>query len=51
MWLVSIAGSIIVDTIIEKKILPTTVIRKIANTIATMGPALALLGKRRQCEV
>ena len=50
MWLVSIAGSIIVDTIIEKKILPTTVIRKIANTIATMGPALALLGKRRQCE-
>ena len=44
MWLVSIAGSITVDTIIERRLLPTTVIRKIANTIATMGPALALLG-------
>ena len=46
MWLVSIVGSITVDTIIERRILPTTVIRKIANTIATMGPALALLGKK-----
>ena len=46
MWLVSIAGSILVDTIIERKLMRTTVIRKIANTIATMGPALALLGKR-----
>ena len=46
MWLVSIVGSIRVDTIIERKLMRTTVIRKIANTIATMGPALALLGKR-----
>ena len=46
MWLVSIAGSILVDTVIERKLMRTTVIRKIANTIATMGPALALLGKR-----
>ena len=44
MWLVSIGGSILVDTIIERKLMRTTVIRKIANTIATMGPALALLG-------
>ena len=44
MWLVSIAGSILVDTVIERKLMRTTVIRKIANTIATMGPALALLG-------
>ena len=46
MWLVSIGSSILVDTIIERKLMRTTVIRKIANTIATMGPALALLGER-----
>ena len=46
MWIVSIIGSISVDYIIERNIISTTIIRKIANTIATMGPALALLGKR-----
>ena len=46
MWLVSAGGSILVDFIISKQIVSTTVIRKIANTIATMGPALALLGKK-----
>ena len=44
MWLVSAGGSILVDFIISKQIVSTTVIRKIANTIATLGPALALLG-------
>ena len=44
MWLVSAGGSILVDYIISKQIVSTTVIRKIANTIATLGPALALLG-------
>eukprot|EP00092_Neocalanus_flemingeri_P030040 GFUD01032614.1.p1 GENE.GFUD01032614.1~~GFUD01032614.1.p1 ORF type:complete len:475 (-),score=61.04 GFUD01032614.1:7-1431(-) len=44
MWLFSIVGSITVDHIIGKNYLSTTVARKVANTIATMGPALALLG-------
>ena len=43
-WIVSVIGSVLVDILIERKILPTTMIRKIANTIATLGPGLALLG-------
>ena len=46
MWLVSGAGSIIVDSIIERGVMSRTSIRKIANTIATLGPALALLGRK-----
>ena len=46
MWIVSIIGSTLVDYIIERNIISTTVMRKVANTFATMGPALALLGKR-----
>jgi len=44
MWLLSIVASITVDHIIARNILSTTTARKIANTIATMGPGLALLG-------
>ena len=43
-WIVSTFGSILVDSLIEKRILSTSLIRKLANTIATMGPGLALLG-------
>ena len=43
-WLLSIVASITVDHIIAKNYLSTTTARKIANTIATMGPGLALLG-------
>ena len=46
MWLVSGLGSILVDSIIEREIMDRTAIRKIANTIATLGPALALLGRK-----
>ena len=45
MWLVSGLGSILVDSIIERELMSRTGIRKIANTIATLGPALALLGR------
>ena len=48
MWLFSIVSSMTVDYIIGKNYLSTTVARKIANTIATMGPALALLGKWKE---
>jgi len=44
MWIVSIISSITVDFIIKKQPGSKTIIRKIANTIATLGPALALLG-------
>ena len=45
MWIVSIFASISVDHIIEKQLMSTSIIRKVANTIATLGPALALLGR------
>ena len=48
MWLVSGAGSILVDSIIERGAVSRTAIRKVANTIATLGPALALLGRKLQ---
>ena len=48
MWLVSGAGSILVDSIIERGFMSRTSIRKVANTIATLGPALALLGRKLQ---
>lgn len=44
MWLVSGVSSILVDSVIERELMSRTGIRKIANTIATLGPALALLG-------
>ena len=46
MWLVSGVSSILVDSIIERELMSRTGIRKIANTIATLGPALALLGRK-----
>ena len=46
MWVVSMIGSVAVDHIIEKEMFfSRTGIRKISNTIATFGPAMALLGK------
>lgn len=45
MWIVSILSSILVDFFIGRKIFSTSVARKIANTISTMGPALALFGR------
>ena len=45
MWLVSIFGSITTDLIISREVLTTTTARKVANTIATVGPAMALLGE------
>jgi len=44
MWLVSMTSSILIDYLIAKNYLPTTMARKIANSVATVGPALALLG-------
>ena len=44
MWAVGVSGSILVDYIIQRGIMSKTVIRKIANSIATFGPALALIG-------
>ena len=46
MWLVSGVSSILVDSIIERELMSRTGIRKIANTIATLGPALAVLGRK-----
>jgi len=40
----SLTSSVFVDYIIGKNYLSTTIARKVANTIATMGPALSLLG-------
>ena len=45
MWIFSNISSVVVDYIIEREILSTTFIRKIANTVACFGPAVALLGK------
>ena len=47
MWIVSWVGSILVDFIIERKIMPKTLARKVANTLAMMVPAIALLGTER----
>ena len=44
MWLVSMSGSVLVDWIISRRLMRTTVIRKVSNTLATLGPGLALLG-------
>ena len=44
MWIFSNISSVVVDYIIEREILSTTFIRKIANTVACLGPAVALLG-------
>merc|ERR1711915_188609 len=44
MWLVSMTSSILIDYLIAKNYIPTTLARKIANSVATVGPALALLG-------
>jgi len=44
MWLVALGGSFTIDKLIGNETLSTTTARKIANSIATMGPALALLG-------
>ena len=44
MVIVGALGSIVADFAIKKEIFSKTVVRKIANTIATVGPALALIG-------
>ena len=44
MWLVSMSGSVLVDWIISRRLMRTTVIRKVSNTLATLGPGLTLLG-------
>merc|ERR1719369_1997667 len=44
MWFVALGGSFTVDKLIGNETLSTVTARKIANSIATMGPALALLG-------
>ena len=48
MWCVALVGSNLVDLVIAKEILSTTNTRKVANTLATMGPGLALLGGVRK---
>ena len=45
MWLVALVGSNVIDLIIAKEVLSKTNARKVANTLATMGPAMALFGK------
>lgn len=40
MWLVSMAASVIVDAIIKRGRVRTTLIRKASNTVATLGPGL-----------
>ena len=44
MTLVAMGSSVFVDGIIKRKLLGTTFIRKISNTVGTLGPGLALLG-------
>lgn len=44
MWIVAMSGSTIVDLVIARNIVSTTVARKIANTIATCVPAISLIG-------
>lgn len=45
MWIVSMVASIAVDYTIESKSLSTSTVRKLANSIAAFGPAIALLGE------
>lgn len=44
MWIFSLIISKVGDTLIQKNILSTGVVRKTANTISQVGPALCLLG-------
>ena len=44
MTLVAMGSSVFVDEIIKRKLVGTTLIRKISNTVGTLGPGLALLG-------
>ena len=44
LWIVSLLGSTLADYVIEKEVFSKTVVRKIANTISTFGPALSLFG-------
>ena len=43
-WVVAILGSTGADLMIERRLLSKTNVRKLANTLATLVPALALLG-------
>ena len=43
-WVVAILGSTGADLMIERRMLSKTNVRKLANTLATLVPALALLG-------
>merc|ERR1711962_1662805 len=43
-WIVSILGSYITDLVISRQTVTTTTARKVANTLATLGPGLSLLG-------
>ena len=45
LWIVSLLGSTLADYAIEKEVFSKTVVRKMANTISTFGPALSLFGK------
>ena len=44
MTLVAMGSSVFVDEMIKRKLVGTTLIRKISNTVGTLGPGLALLG-------
>ena len=46
-WVVAILGSTGADLVIERRLLSKTNVRKLANTLATLVPALALLGVSR----
>lgn len=43
-WLVSIASPILADILIRREMLTRTLARKVFNSIATVGPALFLIG-------
>ena len=43
-WLTGIVGSTLVDLVIQRGLVSTTMARKMANTIATVVPAAALVG-------
>ena len=45
--MVAILGSTMADLLIERRLLSKTNVRKLANTLATLVPALALLGVSR----
>ena len=44
MWLVSGLGSILVDLVIERRVMSRTGARKVANTLAMLVPSFALIG-------